>query len=144
MEAGWPRLAGAASVLLVRPRISACLPEPALAFVLEEELAEARGLGGRFPHAHAPLDGERVQVHRLRRAAVLVCLDGAGGTPLGRREWELIALARLPAVAGSSLAGKQVSRVRERGTVCVRALWRLRGTLGTLRNHLGKSAQWRV
>ena len=100
-------------------------PEPALAFVLEDELAEARDLGGRFSHAHAPLDGERVQVHRLRRAAVLVCLDGAGGTPLGRREWELIALARLPAVAESSLTGKQVSRVRERGTVCVRALWHL-------------------
>eukprot|EP00964_Phaeocystis_antarctica_P102482 scaffold67818_cov69-Phaeocystis_antarctica.AAC.4 len=47
------------------------------------------------------------QVHRLRRAAVLVCLHRTGGTPLGRREWELIALARLPA-AGSSLAGKHV------------------------------------
>ena len=141
MEAGWPRLAGAAWVLLVRHRIPACLsvylclsgsrgPEPALAFVLEDELAEARGLGGRFPHAHAPLDGERVQVHRLRRAAVLVGLDGAGGTPLGRREWELIALARLPAVAGSSLAGKHVSRVRERGTVRARSLAPLREPRG--------------
>ena len=104
ISANGPRLAEAAD-----------RPELDLAFVLEGELAEASGLGGSdhcflsrcIPHGHVPLDGERVQVHRLRRAAVLVCLHRTGGTPLGRREWELIALARLPA-AGSSLAGKHV------------------------------------